>query len=190
MKKYIKHFITITKHKFVVMSWCFKMGIFWRGITHDLSKYSLIEFFSSAKYFQGSQSPINAEKKIRGYSLAWQHHKGHNPHHWEYWIDNVGTKQNNPIKIPYKYVIEMFCDFVGAGKIYSKNKWTSQEPLNYHNRVKHQRIIHHSSLTLLELLLTQLSLLGEKKFVKWYRKNKRSFCEDYKLSFDEKEEAV
>src|SRR5690554_3513798 len=121
MKKYMKHFITISKHKIMVMLWCFKMRIFWRGITHDLSKYSITEFFGSGKYFQGDRSPIDAEKMEKGYSLAWQHHKGRNPHHWEYWIDNVGTKRNNPIKIPYKYVIEMFCDCVGAGKIYLKD---------------------------------------------------------------------
>ena len=63
MKKYIKHFITITKHKYYVMKFCFKCGIYKRGIMHDLSKYGITEFFSSAKYFQGNSSPIDAEKK-------------------------------------------------------------------------------------------------------------------------------
>ena len=58
----------------------------------DLSKYGITEFCSSAKYFQGNRSPIDAEKEETGYSLAWQHHKGHNPHHWEYWIDNIDRK--------------------------------------------------------------------------------------------------
>ena len=109
--KYIRHFKTITKHKYYVMKFCFKCGFYKRGLLHDLSKYGKTEFCSSARYFQGTSSPIDAEKNEKGYSLAWQHHKGHNPHHWEYWIDNVGTYKNTPCKIPYEYVVEMICDW-------------------------------------------------------------------------------
>lgn len=106
IEKYLKHFKTITKHKFYVMKFCFKCGKYKRGLLHDLSKFGPTEFFSSAKYFQGTSSPIDAEKREKGYSLAWQHHKGHNPHHWEYWIDNIGTYKNTACKIPYDYVID------------------------------------------------------------------------------------
>ncbi|GAG39995.1 unnamed protein product, partial [marine sediment metagenome] len=75
MTKYIKHFITITKHKYYVAIECFKVGLFWQGIVHDLSKYSFTEFFISAKYFQGNSSPTNKERVERGYSLAWLNHK-------------------------------------------------------------------------------------------------------------------
>ena len=43
MKKYWKHFVTITKHKWVVMINCIKAGITWRGLTHDLSKYGIVQ---------------------------------------------------------------------------------------------------------------------------------------------------
>src|SRR5574344_2643998 len=146
MNRYIKHFITITKHKYYVGKYCFKLGLIKQGILHDISKYSIIEFFTSAKYFQGTSSPIDAEKKDKGYSIAWQHHKGHNPHHWEYWIDNLGTYENKPCKIPNKYVLEMICDWLGAGIVYSKNKVDNnlpyKEPLEYYNRFKKERIFH------------------------------------------------
>lgn len=142
MNPYWNHFKTITKHKFVVMSECFKCGQPIRGLMHDNSKFGLTEFFSSARNFHGSKSPIDVEKEKRGYSLAWQHHKGHNPHHWEYWIDNVGSRANNPIKIPYNYVVEMLCDWIGAGKVYSKEHWTQEEPYTYYMRVREKRIIH------------------------------------------------
>ena len=35
----IKHFITITKHRHLVMKLCFKMGLYKQGLLHDLSKY-------------------------------------------------------------------------------------------------------------------------------------------------------
>ena len=70
MNKYWNHFKTITKHKLIVMQLCFKCGLYKRGLLHDLSKYGLTEFVSSAKYFQGDKSPIDAEKIDKGYSIA------------------------------------------------------------------------------------------------------------------------
>ena len=51
-----KHFKTITKHKLLVMQGCFKVGLYWQGITHDLSKYTPTEFLNGIKYFQGTRS--------------------------------------------------------------------------------------------------------------------------------------
>lgn len=168
MNKYIKHFLTITKHKFVVMKYCFKCGIYKRGLLHDLSKYGITEFASSARYFQGNSSPIDAEKREKGYSLAWQHHKGHNPHHWEYWIDNIGTYKNTPIKIPYEYVIEMICDWLGAGIVYSKQKVKEnmpyKEPLEYYNNHKSERIFNEDTQCLIELFLRMIATRGINEF--------------------------
>lgn len=164
MNKYWQHFKIITKHKWVVMMNCFHCKLYWRGLVHDLSKYGPTEFFSSARYFQGTRSPIDAEKEATGYSLAWQHHKGHNPHHWEYWIDNVGTYKNDHIKVPYKYVVEMICDWIGAGQVYSKEKWTQHEPLQYYNKVKSSRIIHPETERLILMFLNIIDKQGLKAF--------------------------
>lgn len=170
MNKYYSHFITITKHKWYVMKFCFKCGLYKRGLLHDLSKYGLTEFCSSAKYFQGNSSPIDAEKTKIGYSIAWQHHKGHNPHHWEYWIDNIGTYQNNPIKIPYEYVVEMICDWLGAGIVYSKQKPNYlkgySEPLDYYNKCKDHRIFHPETQKLIEYFLSVIKEKGITEFCK------------------------
>ena len=47
------HFETITRHKLLVMKYCFECGLYRQGLTHDLSKYAPVEFFAGAKYFQG-----------------------------------------------------------------------------------------------------------------------------------------
>lgn len=164
MNKYWQHFKTITKHRWVVMKNCFRCGLYWRGLVHDLSKYGFTEFFSSARYFQGSRSPIDAEKEAIGYSLAWQHHKGHNPHHWEYWIDNLGTKENTPLKIPYVYVIEMICDWIGAGQVYSKETWTQHEPLAFYKKVRKSRIIHPDTEKLILTFLKTIDKQGLEAF--------------------------
>ena len=160
MNKYVKHWATITKHRIVVRHYCFKCGQYKRGLLHDLSKYSKAEFCASAKYFQGTYSPIDAEKNEKGYSLAWQHHKGHNPHHWEYWIDNIGTRKNTPIKMPWPYLVEMLCDWIGAGKVYNKDKWTQAEPYNFYIQKAPSMILNPRTQKVVEYLLELLKDQG------------------------------
>ena len=147
------HFKTICKHKAVVFKECRACGITWQGLIHDLSKYSFEEFLASAKYFQGDRSPIEAEKETVGYSKAWLHHKGCNKHHWEWWTDFANDGSVIANKIPSKYVIEMVCDWIGAGMVYGGEKWTQSEPLNYYNKVRNGRHFHPETEELIVRLL-------------------------------------
>ncbi|MCD7883777.1 MAG: DUF5662 family protein [Lachnospiraceae bacterium] len=82
------HLRTITEHKFLVMQGCFRIGLYWQGLTHDLSKYMPSELLEGFRYYEdGKSSPNNAERIDKGYSEAWMHHKGRNRHHFEYWLD-------------------------------------------------------------------------------------------------------
>ena len=158
----IKHFITITKHRHVVIKHCRKAGIFWQGLRHDLSKYTPTEFIPSAKYYTGTRSPNEGERALYGYSLAWIHHKGRNKHHFEYWTDySPVSKVVEPVKMPMRYVAEMFCDRVAAGKIYNGDKYTDKSPIEYFMRAKGRRVIHPETSDLLEELLTMLAEKGE-----------------------------
>lgn len=166
MSIFWKHFITVLRHKLVVFKECCACGIFWRGLVHDISKFSLTEFISSARHFQGTRIPNSAEKEACGYSKAWQHHKGHNPHHWEYWIDFDSDGYIIANKIPYIYVVEMVCDWIGAGKVYSKQAWTQQEPLTYFHKVRKGRHFHHDTEDLILDFLTCISKHGLEEFHK------------------------
>ena len=96
-----KHFCTITRHRWKVCSHCFRVGLYWRGLTHDLSKYSPTEFWTGAKYYQGTRSPNSYERELYGYSAAWMHHKGRNRHHYEYWTDiDPKTKVYRAVPMP------------------------------------------------------------------------------------------
>ena len=53
-----KHFKTITKHRHQVIYNCYRAGILWQGLRHDLSKYSPTEFWVGAKYYHGYRSPM------------------------------------------------------------------------------------------------------------------------------------
>ena len=174
-----EHFKTITKHKLIVGRECIACGQIRLGLLHDLSKYSPTEFLSSARFFQGDRSPIEKEKAVKGYSLAWQHHKGHNPHHWEYWIDFDSEGGIIVNRVPYKYVVEMVCDWIGAGMVYSNAEWTQSEPLEYYRRVRHGRHIHPDTDFLIELFLRCLAEYGLASFHRMARdKSTRQMYEE------------
>lgn len=173
MSKLWRHFKTVAKHRWVVFKECAACGIMWRGLVHDLSKFGATEFVASAKYFQGNRSPIDAEKEAIGYSNAWLHHKGHNKHHWEYWTDFDKDGSVIANRIPTKYVIEMVCDWVGAGKVYNKTKWTQADPLSYFYKVRGGRHFHPETEKLIVRLLTIIRDEGLKAFHKECRSLKK-----------------
>ena len=167
----IGHLKTINKHRHAVFKNCFRAGIPLQGLRHDLSKYAPVEFLNGAKYYDGSRSPNELERNDKGYSEAWLHHKGRNKHHFEYWTDyNLARKCVMPIKMPLKYVIEMFCDRVAASKTYMKDKYTDAYPLEYFERGKSTRSIDPETSALLEKLLIMLRDEGEKKTFRYIRK--------------------
>lgn len=169
----IKHFITITKHRHAVIKHGYKAGILFQALFHDLSKYSLVEFRAGAKYYQGTRSPNEVERELFGYSSAWLHHKGRNRHHFEHWIDyNPKEKRDMPVKMPIKYVKEMFCDRVAASKIYQGKNYTDNHPIEYFMKEKGVRVIHPETSDLIELWLRTLSEKGEKETFKLIRNTK------------------
>ncbi|MCR4716510.1 MAG: DUF5662 family protein [Lachnospiraceae bacterium] len=171
--KLMKHLKTITHHRNLVMIHCFKCGLYKQGLLHDLSKYSITELRTGAKYYQGDRSPNTAEREDLGYSRAWLHHKGRNLHHLEYWIDYSSdlSKGFTGMKMPVKYVVEMFCDRMAACKTYQKDKYKDSSPLEYYNKGKHkyQDLFNNKSQELLEYLLNYLANEGEEKTFKYIR---------------------
>ncbi|MBQ3937994.1 MAG: catalase [Clostridia bacterium] len=166
-----KHFAVVTRHRHAVLRHCVLAGIPWRGLVHDLSKYSPQEFIPSAKHFVGTRSPNEMERQEYGYSLAWMHHKGRNRHHFEYWTDyNPKTKAMSPVKMPLRFLVEMFCDRVGACKIYKGKDYSDASALEYFERGKAKDRMHPETAALLKKLLVMLRDEGEKKTFRYIRK--------------------
>lgn len=162
LKKAWGHFKTITKHRHAVIAHSKKAGILWQGLRHDLSKYSPTEFIPGARYYLGTRSPNEQERVEIGYSAAWLHHKGRNRHHFEYWTDyDMSTHEPKPVKMPVKFLAEMFCDRVAASKIYQGKNYSQNHPLEYFLRAKATRKIHPETSYELERLLRILKEKGE-----------------------------
>ena len=75
----IAHFKTVTEHRRLVRRYCFRLGLYRQGLTHDLSKYSITEFRRGAKYYQGYRSPNDAERMEIGVSIALAAPQGPQP---------------------------------------------------------------------------------------------------------------
>ena len=140
-----KHVKTVCKHKYWVGYYCFRAGIPWRGIKHDLSKFSLTEFWESVKYYQGTSSPIDACKKANGWSKAWLHHKGRNDHHYEYWQDNF-DKGGEALLMPKECAIELICDYLGAGRAYMGKNFTYAKEYNWWLEKKSKPLAMHPKI--------------------------------------------
>lgn len=165
-----KHFKTITKHRFLVMCGCFRVGLIRQGLTHDLSKYSPTEFWAGARYYQGTRSPNTAEREAKGYSEAWMHHKGRNRHHYEYWTDmNRQTKCYESIEMPRKYLVEMVMDRRAACMTYQGKAYTDASALNYFMGNRERELMHPNTRRQLEFILTMLRDKGEKETFRYLR---------------------
>lgn len=173
IKNFFLHLNLINKHKWNVFKLCVKAGIPFRGIIHDLSKYSPIEFWESVKYYNGKKSPIVVSRLENGYSKAWLHHKGRNKHHPEYWYD-CKAPETKPI-MPYKYAAEMVCDRLAAGIVYSGKEWTNTTQLEYFKIHKYDDLLNEKLINFLEDIFYQVSINGIDKTI-----NSRNLKNAYK----------
>ena len=142
-----RHLKTVQRHRHLVRQYCFRLGLYWQGLTHDLSKFSPVEFWAGVKYFQGDRSPNDAQRRDKGYSASWMHHKGRNRHHFEYWTDyGVSGEGIIGVEMPKKYV----ADFQPG------------DPYQFFQYGKKKRLLMHPATSeLLETILIVLRDQGE-----------------------------
>jgi hypothetical protein len=169
MNKFFGHLRTVIKHRHEVCKLCFKCGLYWQGITHDLSKFSPVEFFNGVKYYTGKGSPHLGERKENGYSKAWLHHKGHNKHHAEYWQDILPNGYTGCVSMPKKYFAEMLCDRIAASKIYLGDNYTKDAAWNYYNTHRDENQFTRDTRQDLVLFLQMLRDHGEDYMFEYLR---------------------
>ena len=99
----------VLRHKWYVFIECFKLGILWRGILHDMSKLLPSEWISYTNYFYGDRNDA-------AFDVAWLLHQKRNRHHWQWWIllEDEGSVKILPMSDSYRR--EMLADWYGAGR--------------------------------------------------------------------------
>lgn len=180
------HFKTITRHRHLVMQSCFKVGLYYQGLMHDMSKYHPVEFIPSMLFYQyGHRSPNNEERERLGVTKSWHHHKGRNKHHYEYWMDYTV-----PPVIEYKgsrmddrYIVEMFLDRVAACKVYQGANYTNSSAWDYYIKGPVSKLLHPYSRKVLEHLLLMMKNNGEKSTFSYIKDRvKHNFEWKYELT--------
>jgi hypothetical protein len=135
----------LIKHKWYVGRELFKYRLFMQMITHDLSKFSPIEWESyRLKFFDKKNDYLTNE----AFKFGWHHHYTNNPHHWEFWLYYDNGKIT-PLQMPDKYVIEMYCDWVGAGLAINGKR----DVKDWYNQNKDRILLHPITRIRIEGLL-------------------------------------
>ena len=163
MTRIFKHLIRIIKHKYWVARYCFQLGLYWQGIVHDWSKFSYTEFSRSIKYWDDTISPLANEKNIHGYSETFLHHRGRNPHHYEYWVHSL-DEGGVPAKMPRKYALELVCDYLAAGRTYNKDFTYGSEYNWWIKFLSSPRAIHPETKDFVTKCFRHLSAGGNIKY--------------------------
>lgn len=172
----LAHFRTVAHHRRLVRRYCFRLGLYRQGLTHDLSKYSPAEFRQGARYYRGDNSPNFTERRENGlgYSRAWLHHKGRNKHHFDYWLDYClqpdGSFVFSPCRLPIRYVAEMFCDRLAANRTYMRDAYTDAAPYDYFMRSRESVPMHPESCAEIEKMLLTLKDEGEEAAFRYVKK--------------------
>ena len=161
--KYYKYLHYLFRHKYYVAIECFKYGLYWRGIIHDWSKFLPSEFFPYIQSFYGEfqpecpvySGPVDWQKKqylektSKNFDRAWIHHQHLNKHHFQHWILREDSGQNKILEMPYKYAIEMFCDWVGAGIAITGKR----DIVEWYEKNKEVILLHENTRNFVEKLI-------------------------------------
>ncbi len=165
--RHISYAKYLIRHKWYVTIECFKHGLIWRGLTHDLSKFRPGEWFPYARYFYASdgQSWQTTKRDKSGYykpentgdkafDFAWLLHQKRNDHHWQWWIcpqDDGGFKT---IEMSTPAITEMICDWIGAGKAQGHGA----DVVSWYEKNRDKMILHPKTRRIVESMLSSLTL--------------------------------
>ena len=154
MRRYISYLRYVICHKWFVFLACWKKGLGWRGLVHDLSKFLPSEFIPYARHFYGPDSHhkdgSHAPKGIKdnAFDFAWLLHQKRNKHHWQWWILSLDDGGNKIIMMKHKYIKEMMCDWQGSSMAQGHGKDTKK----WYMKNKNNMILSPVTRTRIELI--------------------------------------
>lgn len=107
----------VFRHKWYVLKECWKYGLYWRGLVHDLSKFSRAEWDAYAMSFYGPwEYDERPEWLVAMFDRAWLHHQHVNSHHPQHWVLREDSGNVKVLEMPWEDRVEMIADWRGAGK--------------------------------------------------------------------------
>ena len=118
---------------------------------HDQSKWEKEEYDAYDAYFYGGRKTKEVKE---AFNYAWLHHIHNNPHHWQYWVLINDDPEDGTVAldIPYRYVIEMICDWWS----FSWSDGNLYEIFGWYNKHKDRMILSKNTRELVEDILDQI----------------------------------
>jgi len=131
IRRHLSYLSYVVRHKWYVFVAACKLGIPWRGLVHDLSKFRPDEWFPYARFFYEEDGSRKQRRNSTGYykptdtgdtafDFAWLLHQKRNQHHWQWWVlpeDEGGVKV---MPMSSEAAREMVADWRGAGRAQGK----------------------------------------------------------------------
>ena len=162
MLSHLKYLRYVIVHKWWVMVECFRHGLYWRGLMHDLSKLLPSEYLPYAAFFYGREQCGQQSRDETGYykptdtgdvafDFAWLLHQKRNDHHWQWWIlpeDEGGVKV---LPMSRAARLEMLCDWHGAGRAQGK-----PDTAAWYRKNGHKMQLHPETRAWVEARLAEL----------------------------------
>lgn len=136
--KAFKHLKIILIHKYYFIKYCFLCGLYLQGIFHNMSKFSPTKFCESVKYFTGKNNLIGTCKADKGITY---------------------------VKIPFKYMLETFCDWLSDAIVYRHQKDLNvDDEIKWWNEKRKNITMHKSSINLMDYFM--IVLFQDENFLK------------------------
>lgn len=160
--KHLRYLSYVVRHKWYVGIECFKHGLFWRGLTHDLSKFRPSEWFAYANHFYGRET---TKKDGVGYSkgddagdapfdYAWLLHQKRQDHHHQWWLVLGDDGTLKAVQMSKHAGIEMLCDWIGASKAQGFDG--KGDLRNWYEKNKGNMRLHECTRSFVEVILARL----------------------------------
>ena len=86
----------------------------------------------------------------------------------DYSLDGTGLLAG--MRMPVRYVVEMFLDRIAASKVYKGSRYRDSDPLEYYMNGKAGELMHPETRKLLEKLLHMLAEQGEETTYQYIRR--------------------
>lgn len=122
---YLRYLRYVLRHKWFVFVECARVGLLWRGLCHDLSKFRPSEFLPYARFFYGPKAQPRRDSTgyykptdtgDAAFDFAWLLHQKRNDHHWQWWVLPLDDGGEKVLPMSDAARREMLCDWRGAGR--------------------------------------------------------------------------
>lgn len=145
-----KYFKYVVKHKYYVALECFKHGLYWRGLIHDIDKFYPNRWFPYVNYTFSEHYKrdktgyyVPAISKDENFVKAWFLHQKYSEHHWQWWILPYEEGKTKVLPMTPKAKLEMVCDWCGASRAQKNGGWNSERGVKAWYKANKDRMTFH-----------------------------------------------